>query len=291
MSSSDVSSVTKYFSTAAEGFSTTTSGTISAGATSVGLNSTTGLTNGNVFVGIIEPGATAQQVFTGTVDVSGSQITNVAWVRDTNVGHAGGVTVVDYVSGAAHNMATTGILKQHTQAGAHTGITTDTLTVTSGTTLPAGDIGTADIAAGAVDGTKLSTSAITLGYAQITGNISTQATSATLATGLTSTVTVPAGGRRVKITVSGGNLVVGTNAKNLYVGIWSGTVGSGTRLGEAQFTQANANYSVPITLVASDTPSAGSVTYNVGYYTDAGPVTLTWNVSATSPAFILVEAV
>lgn len=141
MASSNVSSVTKYFSTAAEGFSTTTSGTISAGASSVGLNNTTGLTNGNVFVGIIEPGATAQQTFTGTVDVSGSQITNVVWVRGTNVGHAGGVTVVDYVSGAAHNMMTAGILKQHTQAGAHTaitntgGFTTDTATVTGATTL------------------------------------------------------------------------------------------------------------------------------------------------------------
>lgn len=161
MGSSDVSSVVKYFSTAAEGFNTTLSSTISASATSVGLNSTSGLTNGAVFVGIIEPGATAQQTFTGTVDISGSQITNVVWVRGANVGHAGGVTIVDYVSGAAHNMTTAGILKQHTQAGVHTGITTDTLvasgvaTLNGGTTLPAGDIATADIAAAAVTDAKL----------------------------------------------------------------------------------------------------------------------------------------
>lgn len=167
MASSDVSSVTKYFSTAAEGFNTTTSGTISAGASSVGLNNTTGLTNGAVFVGIIEPGQTGQQTFTGTVDISGSQITNVVWVRGTNVGHAGGVTVVDYVSGAAHNMTTAGILKQHTQAGAHTGIVTDTITATGvatlsgGTSLPAGDIGTADLADSAVSTAKIADSAVT----------------------------------------------------------------------------------------------------------------------------------
>lgn len=44
---------------------------------------------------------------------------------------------------------------QHTRTGAHTGITTDTITVTSGTTLPAGDIGTADIAALGVTFAKL----------------------------------------------------------------------------------------------------------------------------------------
>lgn len=173
MASSDTSAVTKYFSTAAEGFTTTLSSTISASATSVGLNSTSGLTNGAVFVGIIEPGQTAQQTFTGTVDVGGSQITNVVWVRGVNVGHAGGVTIVDYVSGASHSMMTTGILKQHTQAGVHTGITTDTIsttgngtiggtlgvtgaaTLTGGTVLPAGDIGTADVAAAAITAAKM----------------------------------------------------------------------------------------------------------------------------------------
>lgn len=135
MSSSDVSAVVNFFSTAAEGFNTTLSSTITASATSVGLNSTSGLTNGAVFVGIIEPGQTAQQTFTGTVDVGGSQITNVKWIRGANVGHAGGVTIVDYVSGGSHNMTTAGILKQHTQTGVHTGITTDTIVTTGNATV------------------------------------------------------------------------------------------------------------------------------------------------------------
>lgn len=120
MSSSNVSSVSNHFSTASEGFSTTTSGSISPGGTSVGLNSVVGLTNGNIFVGIIEPGVTgSEQVFTGTVDVSGSQITGVVWTRNTNVSHAAGVSVVDYVTGTQHNMMTKGLLVAHNQDGTH----------------------------------------------------------------------------------------------------------------------------------------------------------------------------
>lgn len=135
MSSSDVSSVVSYFSQANEGFITTTAGSVSPGASSVALNTTSGLTNGAVFVGIIEPGVTGnEQTFTGTVDTGGSQIISVVWTRGTNVSHSGGVTVVDYVTGTAHNMITAGILKQHTQSGHHTGITTDTLTASSSVT-------------------------------------------------------------------------------------------------------------------------------------------------------------
>jgi hypothetical protein len=171
MSSSDVSSVTNHFSVAAEGFITTTAGSVSSGATTVPLNATTGLTNGNVFVGIIEPGTSGkEQTFTGLTDTAGSQITNVIWTRGTNTSHSAGVTVVDYVSGTAHNMTTKGILVEHSQDGTHGNITPDsvitpTLTVTSGTTLPAGDIATADLAAGAVTNAKLATSAGEVGAA------------------------------------------------------------------------------------------------------------------------------
>lgn len=132
---SDVSAVTKYFATANEGFTTTLSGTATAGTTTVGLNDVINLVNGTVFVGIVEPGATNQQVFTGTVDTSGSQITSVHWTRGNNVDHPGGVTVVDYVTGTDFNMLITGILKQHAQSGAHVGINnTGGLTNASGLT-------------------------------------------------------------------------------------------------------------------------------------------------------------
>lgn len=117
MASSDVSSVTKHFSYAAEGFITTTSGSILSGATTIPLTSVSGLTTGNVFVGIIEPGLTKQQVFTGTVDVPGVQIINVVYTRGSNAAHSAGVTIVDYVTGTGHNMLSKGLLVSHNQDG------------------------------------------------------------------------------------------------------------------------------------------------------------------------------
>jgi hypothetical protein len=156
MSSSDTSLVTNHFSTAAEGFVTTTAGSVNSGATTVPLNTTAGLTNGKVFVGIIEPGTSGkEQTFTGLVDTSGSQITNVVWTRGTNTSHTAGVSVVDYVTGTQHNMTTKGMLVEHSQDGTHANITPDSvvtptatvtnLTVTGGSTFPAGDIIFADL--------------------------------------------------------------------------------------------------------------------------------------------------
>src|SRR4051812_26308812 len=96
MSFSDVSTVVKHFATANEGFTTTTNGQVLSGATTVGLNSVAGLTDGSVFVGVIEPAGTKEQVFTGTVDTGGAQITGVIWTKGTNVTHSTGVSVVDY---------------------------------------------------------------------------------------------------------------------------------------------------------------------------------------------------
>lgn len=141
MSFSDVSSATNHFSTAYEGFTTTTSGTVASGATSVGLNSVAGLTNGSVFVGVIEPAGTKEQVFTGVVDTSGSQITSVVWTKGTNVDHSTGVTVVDYDSGTHHNLMTKGIKVEHLQSGAHGAITPTSVTSSgaiTGTSLSAG---------------------------------------------------------------------------------------------------------------------------------------------------------
>lgn len=131
MAGSDVSAVVNYFPRPNEGFTTTLGSTISSGAATVPLTSTTGLTNASIFVGIIEPGQTNQQTFTGTVDTGGGQITGVKWTRGTNVGHTGGVTIVDYVTGTAINMISAGFLKQHTQTGTH-GAVTATSVSTSG---------------------------------------------------------------------------------------------------------------------------------------------------------------
>lgn len=114
---SNVSTVTNHFPTANEGFITTLGSTISSGAVTVPLTSVSGLTNGTIFVGIIEPKQANQQTFTGTVDTAGVQITGVKWTRGTNVDHTAGVTIVDYVSGTGQNMMTKGLLVSHDQDG------------------------------------------------------------------------------------------------------------------------------------------------------------------------------
>jgi hypothetical protein len=120
---STVTSVVNHFPTANEGFVTTLGSTILAGAVTVPLTSVSGLTNGTIFVGIIEPGLANQQTFTGTVDTAGVQITSVKWTRGTNVDHTAGVTIVDYVSGTGQNMMTKGIQVNHTQTGSHKTLT------------------------------------------------------------------------------------------------------------------------------------------------------------------------
>jgi hypothetical protein len=117
MASSNVSAVTSHFPTANEGFSTTLNSTIASGATTLTFNGTSGLTDGTVFVGIIEPGLAGQQTFTGTVNIGGSQITGVKWTRGANTIHLAGVTIVDYVTGTGNNMTTKGIQVHANQDG------------------------------------------------------------------------------------------------------------------------------------------------------------------------------
>lgn len=115
---SDVSAVTNLLLTANEGFTSTVGSTgVSSGGATVPLTNVSGLTNGSTFVGIVEPGLTNQQTFTGIVDTAGSQITSVVWTRGTNVAHAAGVTIVDYMTGTAINMITKALATHANQDG------------------------------------------------------------------------------------------------------------------------------------------------------------------------------
>lgn len=146
----------------------------------------------------------------------------------------------------------------------------------------------ANIDSGAVDGTKLSTSAIKLGYAQITSSFTTTSTSPVQVTGLTATVTIPSGGRSVKITTFAYYLT-NSGVANTSMSIWDGTVGSGTLLAQSAITAAGGNYLVPATAIAIVTPSASTKTYNVALSVSAGTGTLA--AAAPAPSFILVELI
>lgn len=126
--STSVANVTSHFPDAENGFSTTTSGSVSSGAATVGLNSTGGYTNGEPVVLVIDPtDATLKQTFTGIIDTGGVQVTSVVWTAGTNTSHAAGATVVDYATATHIAMISKGIKVEHKQTGKHGAVTADSL--------------------------------------------------------------------------------------------------------------------------------------------------------------------
>jgi len=115
----DLSSLTtNFFATPNEGFTTTTSGPVdSSSDTVVPFNSVSGLTNGSIFTGLIDPGNAKERAFTGVVDTGGSQITSVKFTTGTNATHTTGATIVDYVTGTHFGAMTKGIGITHEQSG------------------------------------------------------------------------------------------------------------------------------------------------------------------------------
>ena len=161
--------------------------------------------------------------------------------------------------------------------------------ITSGVITTANSVGSGTIVQNGVQANELATTAISLGYAQITTNFTTTSTTAVQVTGLTTTVTIPAGGRKVKITAWTQQLIAIGGTANVTMQIWDGTVGSGTVLSSAQFASATGTLGASQIVIAVVTPAAGSKTYNVSLQTSANTGSL--NGSTTGPAFILVEAI
>lgn len=141
----------------------------------------------------------------------------------------------------------------------------------------------------AVAASKLATSAITLGLTTKTSNFTTNSTSQVAVTGMSVTVTIPSGGRGVWIeaycpyTYSDG-------ASIWQLILWDGTVGSGTQLQNAYYSNGGtANITVPGIVRAFVTPSAGSKTYNLGAQINSG--NLVMNSSNTQPMYLSVLAI
>lgn len=135
-----------------------------------------------------------------------------------------------------------------------------------------------------VDQSQVATT--TLGIAQATSNFSTTSSTAVQVTGLSVTVTVPTGGRRIKITAYIRDLSNSSSSGYAILSIWDGAVGTGTLLNEGQILNAT----TPVTAIAVVNPSAGSKTYNIGLkiaVTGTGLI----EAATTAPAIILVELV
>lgn len=173
------------------------------------------------------------------------------------------------------------------EATATNGVTIDGLNIKDNKLNTNDSVVTNNITDGAVTGSKLSTSAIKLGFASTTTNFVTASTSAVQYTGLTSTVTIPAGGRSVKLTGYCGYAALST-AGYVTMSLWDGVVG-GTKVGEATGYVSLGGADCPLIPMAVVTPAAGSKTYNLSAHVSTGTGTFTSAVG--SPAFILVELI
>lgn len=130
-----------------------------------------------------------------------------------------------------------------------------------------------------------------LGYAQITSPISTASTSFTAATGLTTTVTVPATGRNVKVTFYG-DMQASLALSSYYFAIYK----DGTCVQDGIVNETTAGFNMPVTCIYIDqAPTSGSHTYAIYFAASAGTAYIyagTGGVAGTfGPAFILAEAI
>jgi hypothetical protein len=141
----------------------------------------------------------------------------------------------------------------------------------------------------AISAVKLATNAICLGYQPITTTFSTSSTSDVQVTGLSAAVTIPSGGRKVKITVYVPQAGSTNSNVTQTISLWDGTVTTGTLLQ----TAANSSSAVlglrPTSLISVVTPSAGAKTYNVSVRTSGPAVDMV--AAPAAPAFILVETI
>lgn len=141
---------------------------------------------------------------------------------------------------------------------------------------------------GSIEGTKFSTSAITIGYDEILSNFTTTAVNTiTDVTELSVAVTVPTGGRRVEITAYCSQIVSSQSAGNvldMYI-----REGSTTR-SFGRFSTPAANYGTPMTVTYSAAVSSGSHTYKVSVLQQAAG-TLTFTAASDRPAFLLVKVI
>jgi hypothetical protein len=147
---------------------------------------------------------------------------------------------------------------------------------------------------GSVSAEKLATSAITLGYAQITNPFGTTAQGWTDVPGLSVQVNVPPGGRRIKITVYSLEVYLYLTDPSLCAG---NSVNVSIREGGTDLQQAvyrvvasHLLYS-PCAFVYSAVPSAGLHTYKVSVFKGCNTGTLYFEGISSAPAFILVELI
>lgn len=159
----------------------------------------------------------------------------------------------------------------------------------AGTGLDNGSITSSKVLDNNITAPKLATNAITLGYAQITSNFSVTSSTPTQVTGLSAAVSIPSGGRRVKVTFQCRD-AFRAGGGPFDITLWDGNVVSGTKIQGIQPNTPNGNaQSATLIWVSNVAPSAGAKTYNIGLSSATNQSTI--EASSDSPAFILVEVI
>ena len=138
---------------------------------------------------------------------------------------------------------------------------------------------------GSVDATKLSTGAVYLGHA-IKTTASTTSSGTPVSISFSVTVTVPAGGRLVKVDLFANSLWTSGGTGFNSVSLWRGSVGGGTKITANTAQSTVAGQQIPCNLTAIDNPGAGTFTYNIGLSVSAN--TANFQASVTDPAFLIV---
>lgn len=178
----------------------------------------------------------------------------------------------------------------HTTAGS---VTIGGIAIASSVITTANSIGTGTVVQNGIAASQLATTAITLGYAQITGTFTTSATSATLITGLSVGVTIPTGGRKVEVTVFGRDVFAATSAATVTLYIYSGTtIGAlTTLLAQSNYAGVSPTLALPAICMSVQTPSAGAIFYTAAISTSSGSDAANIEAATSQPAFILVKVI
>ena len=260
----NLSGVSNHFSVAKEGFVTTTSSPVTSGATTVQLTSVAGYTNGDTVVLVIDANdVNKKQVFTGTVDTGGSQITNVVWTEGANTSHILGAPVIDYVTASHQSMTTKGLLVSHDQDG-----TLKAGAVDNAAVLATDVVETAKIKDGAVTPPKVDSPVqySRKSYANGSGDYTTSSTTLVSvdATNLITSLTVKSGKLiRVDATIAG----ITNNNSGYTVGIDIGMDGASTTSSSGVVTISPANW-------ANNWDTAGNsraTESHIFYFTNVSP--------------------
>lgn len=149
-------------------------------------------------------------------------------------------------------------------------------------------VSTAKVATNAITADKVATTAISLSSVYSSTSQGSISTTPVILTGLTTTVTIPAGGRSVRVEVNVPHMA-STAISTITVYIYNAATVTGSAVQTASFLQAVAAGSLSATMYYEHTPSAGSQSYCAAISVDSGTGSTT--LTATKRSNINVKVV